>query len=123
MNAKKLPTVLVVDDQSEAHWIVDMALRQFKVNAIHVDSASEAKGALKESIVDIVICDFHMEGETGIEVVRYLQTEGKNIPFIMFTAEQQTNIPHVSYLWFSLVEKSEVRKLQQEVLRYLASIH
>jgi two-component system chemotaxis response regulator CheY len=83
---------LIVDDSSVMRKIVERSLRQAGVNLSEVREAgngAEALGALKESGVDLILCDINMPVMDGIEFLRQLQGQehANGVPVVMITTE------------------------------------
>lgn len=84
--------VLIVDDSSVMRKIVERSLRQAGLDLSEVREASngaEALAALKDSGVDLILCDINMPVMDGIEFLRQLQTQehAKDVPVVMITTE------------------------------------
>ena len=121
MSANPLPTILIIEDDEPTQWLIERHLQCLPVQTISASSASEGKRSLMQNKVDIVICDYHMGDATGLEILKYLKAEKKELPFVLFTAELQSKIPRISYKQFTYVQKPEVDKLLQAVGEYLRS--
>jgi two-component system chemotaxis response regulator CheY len=83
---------LIVDDSSVMRKIVERSLRQAGIDLVEVREASngaEALGALKDSPVDLILCDINMPVMDGLEFVRQLQgvENAKGVPVVMITTE------------------------------------
>jgi two-component system chemotaxis response regulator CheY len=83
---------LIVDDSSVMRKIVERSLRQAGLNLSEVREASngaEGLGALKDSGVDLILCDINMPVMDGLEFLRQLQTQehAKGVPVVMITTE------------------------------------
>jgi two-component system, chemotaxis family, chemotaxis protein CheY len=83
---------LIVDDSSVMRKIVERSLRQAGLDLSEVREASngaEALGALKDSGVDLILCDINMPVMDGIEFLRQLQTQqhAQGVPVVMITTE------------------------------------
>jgi len=83
---------LIVDDSSVMRKIVERSLRQAGIDLAEVREAgngAEALGVLKESTVDLILCDINMPVMDGLEFVKQLQTadNGKGVPVVMITTE------------------------------------
>lgn len=122
MSATKLPVVLSVDDEESTRWLIKHCISELQIEILFATSVSEGKENISQHKIDIVICDYHLKDGTGLEVLRHLKDEGKSIPFLLFTGEDFSNIPHISYLNFSFVGKTEPKKLKAEVVRQLEQI-
>ena len=88
----KKVTALIVDDSSVMRKIVERSLRQAGIDLTEVREASngaEGLTALKDSVVDLILCDINMPVMDGIEFLRQLQgmPNAKNIPVVMITTE------------------------------------
>jgi len=85
-------TALIVDDSAVMRKIVERSLRQAGVDLMQVLEAgngAEALAILKESAVDLVLCDINMPVMNGLEFVRQLATmhRAKDVPVVMITTE------------------------------------
>jgi two-component system, chemotaxis family, chemotaxis protein CheY len=83
---------LIVDDSSVMRKIVERSLRQAGIDLAEVREAgngAEALGALKDSSVDLILCDINMPVMDGIEFLRQLQgvQNAKGVPVVMITTE------------------------------------
>ncbi len=83
---------LIVDDSSVMRKIVERSLRQAGIELVEVREAgngAEALTTLKDSGVDLILCDINMPVMDGIEFLRQLQSlpNAKNTPVVMITTE------------------------------------
>jgi len=83
---------LIVDDSSVMRKIVERSLRQAGIDLVQVLEAgngAEALGLLKDSPVDLILCDINMPVMDGLEFVRQLRSveNAKGIPIVMITTE------------------------------------
>jgi two-component system chemotaxis response regulator CheY len=83
---------LIVDDSSVMRKIVERSLRQAGIELAQVLEAAngaEALGVLRESSVDLILCDINMPVMDGLEFVQRLRSvEGaKLVPVVMITTE------------------------------------
>ena len=83
---------LIVDDSSVMRKIVERSLRQAGVQLEQVLEASngaEALTAIRESHVDLILCDINMPVMDGLEFVRNLGTveNATGVPVVMITTE------------------------------------
>src|SRR5689334_9033577 len=83
---------LIVDDSSVMRKIVERSLRQAGLNLTQVLEAgngAEALGVLRDSSVDLILCDINMPVMDGPEFVRQLQAveAAKGVPVVMITTE------------------------------------
>jgi two-component system chemotaxis response regulator CheY len=83
---------LIVDDSSVMRKIVERSLRQAGLDLSEVREAGngvEGLGALKDSGVDLILCDINMPVMDGVEFLRQLQGQehAKGVPVVMITTE------------------------------------
>jgi two-component system chemotaxis response regulator CheY len=83
---------LIVDDSSVMRKIVERVLRQAGVDLKQVYEAGngvEALDVLKDSRVDLIMCDINMPVMNGLEFIKQLQSveSCKGVPVVMITTE------------------------------------
>jgi two-component system, chemotaxis family, chemotaxis protein CheY len=84
--------VLIVDDSSVMRKIIERMLRQAGIDVKQVFEAgngAEALGVLKDSSVDLILCDINMPVMDGLEFVKQLPgvENAKGVPVVMITTE------------------------------------
>jgi len=85
--------VLQVDDDAEFLAVAKQCLEeqgQFQVDTAL--SAEEAIEKLRDSKYDVVVADYQMPGKNGLELLKELRQEGRDIPFILFTCKGKEEI-------------------------------
>lgn len=86
--------VLVVDDFATMRFIIRWALKHLGfTNIIEADDGSAALRELKREKVGLILSDWKMPRMTGLDLLRAVRSDEslKDIPFIMVTAEGQTD--------------------------------
>ena len=86
--------VLVVDDFATMRFIIRWALKHLGfTNIIEADDGSAALRELKREKVGLILSDWKMPTMTGLDLLRAVRSDEslKDIPFIMVTAEGQTD--------------------------------
>jgi DNA-binding response OmpR family regulator len=79
--------VLIVDDEESFRMSLEMALNMTKEFGVQsCDSAEAARALLKSSSFDAVILDYSMPDENGIDLLKWKQKVGNDVPVIMVTA-------------------------------------
>lgn len=88
-NRKK---VLVVDDVAISLSVTEQALRDY-YEVVTVNSGDRALRYLKKDRPDLILLDVRMDRMDGIETLREIRKleNGKNIPVIMLTAQNDRN--------------------------------
>ena len=88
MAIDKSMNILIVDDFQTMIRIIQGMLQRLEFN--NVDTAISAKEALEQiekKTYGLIISDLHMEGMTGIDLLKEVRSKGNEVPFIMVTAE------------------------------------
>ena len=79
--------VLIVDDEESFRMSLEMALNMTKEFGVRsCGSAAEAREVLKESGFNVIILDYSMPEETGLDLLRWMHNNGNATPVIMVTA-------------------------------------
>ena len=81
-----MPRVLVVDDDAAIREMVAMALEKSGFDVVRAGSSGEARRALQERPVDLVICDIYMPGGDGLSVLAGVRETADPPPVILMTA-------------------------------------
>lgn len=86
-------SILIVDDATTFRKLLIMALQGMGLNEItEAPSVAEAKLQLQEGHgFKLVICDWHMPAETGLDLLRWIRSQPhlEGLPFLMLTTEQE----------------------------------
>jgi len=79
--------VLIVDDEESFRMSLEVALNMTKEFGVQTcGSVAEARGVLKDHSFDVMILDYSMPEENGLEFLRWLHNNGDTTPVIMVTA-------------------------------------
>ena len=82
-------TFLVIDDFQDSLDFLSELLRFCGASVLTAWSTAHARGHLRISMPRLIVCDFHMPFESGVEFMRWLRTqddERATIPAIAVTA-------------------------------------
>ena len=83
-------SVLVVDDVNVIRIHVKALLRAYGFNTVEVaGSVPEAQRMLESQEYQLVMCDWHMYGPSGLDFLRFVRKHPKfsKLVFVMMTAE------------------------------------
>lgn len=85
------PKVLLVEDEAPIREMMGIALSKAGYIIIEAEDAHAARKRLLEDLPDIMVVDWMMPGESGIEFVKSIKSEKltKQIPVIMVTARAE----------------------------------
>lgn len=76
--------LIVEDDRTYARTTINWLVRN-GLEARYVLSVDAAKTFLSKNEVDMVLSDFRLGEETGVELLEWMKTEGYRIPFFIMT--------------------------------------
>jgi len=82
--------ILIVDDSKVTRMFIANALASSDIT--DVDQAAdgqEAIDAVLESEYDLILMDWNMPNVSGIEAVREIRAQGKTMPIMMVTTENE----------------------------------
>jgi len=87
MNMAK-PHILLIEDEAPIREMLRLALGKFGYSVTEAADAREARTAIQAQLPDLMLVDWMLPGESGVELVRQLKREEltKDIPAIMVTA-------------------------------------
>jgi len=85
------PKILVVEDEAPIRQMIAMALGKAGYAVTEAEDARDARQKFTEDLPDLMVVDWMMPGESGIELVRSIKSEKltKDIPVIMVTARAE----------------------------------
>lgn len=90
-NVPKDINFLVVDDSPSTLKSMQSALLElgFNGNILQAANVKAAKGLLAKNNVNMILCDWNMPGESGLDFLKYIRAEKKfeKLPFVMVTAQ------------------------------------
>jgi two-component system phosphate regulon response regulator PhoB len=80
--------ILVVEDEPAIQELIALNLEQAGQRAVLADSAEQALERIQEELPDLVLLDWMLPGQSGIEFARRLRGDArtKKLPIIMLTA-------------------------------------
>jgi len=81
-------TILVVEDEAAIRDMIAMALERAGYRVRHADSAEDARAAMRLAQPDLILMDWMLPGESGLDLAKQLKndTASQAIPIIMLTA-------------------------------------
>lgn len=82
----KKKKILVVDDEQDVRETLESVLAKLEYEPIVAASGKEALDLMKKNKIDIILSDLYMPEMDGIELLKRVKTENRNIVFLMITA-------------------------------------
>ncbi|WP_126456486.1 phosphate regulon transcriptional regulator PhoB [Sulfuriflexus mobilis] len=82
------PHILLIEDEAPIREMLRLALSKFGYTVSEAADTREARESIKEQLPDLMLVDWMLPGESGVELVRQLKREDltRDIPVIMVTA-------------------------------------
>lgn len=80
-------TILVVDDEPGVRRLCKLILERCGYEVVEADCAEAAKAIWKEQhqSIDMLLTDYNMPGETGVQLCEWLRSENANLPMILMS--------------------------------------
>lgn len=82
----KKKKILVVDDEQDVRETLESVLAKLEYDPIVAASGNEALELMRTNKIDIILSDLYMPEMDGIELLKRVKTENRNIVFLMITA-------------------------------------
>jgi putative two-component system response regulator len=79
--------VLIVDDDASIGRMLGRILKDLQCENSLAQSAEEARLLIKEVGFDLILCDIHMPGESGIDLIKYALSVYPDTAIIMVSGE------------------------------------
>lgn len=83
--ARRRPRVLVVDDEGPIREVLRDYLELLECDAVEAASAAEARALLEASSFDLILTDFAMPGEDGLQVARLARRVRPMVPVVILS--------------------------------------
>ncbi|HVP20614.1 MAG TPA: diguanylate cyclase [Anaerolineaceae bacterium] len=88
MIAKHGWKVLLIDDDEDDSFIIRSALSSIndrEVNLEWIPNSLEAQQALQRQAYDVILVDYHLAGENGLQMIQTSSQSGINVPMILLS--------------------------------------
>ena len=82
----KKKKILVVDDEQDVRETLESVLAKLEYDPMVAPGGKEALEMIKNNKIDVVLSDLYMPEMDGIELLKRVKTENRNIVFLMITA-------------------------------------
>jgi CheY-like chemotaxis protein len=90
MNAT--PRIVLIDDNRA--WLETLAeyLRDKGYAVLTAGDAAQGLHCLAKNKVSLVVCDYHLPGMNGLEFVRYLRKQQKDVAVLMISSDEEPTL-------------------------------
>jgi DNA-binding NtrC family response regulator len=114
----ELKHVLVVENDGHIRDLLTMALREHGYRVSSARDAIAARGVLATSIVDLLLADVVLHGETGLRLAEHAKTLG--IPSLLMSGELKMKEALADHQAF-IGKPFKLRDLTERIMRALAN--
>src|SRR5215472_6524707 len=118
---RKIPTVLIVDDEPHVLEVRRLLLEKSGYGAIVADSGRQALEIFKRTVVDAIILDYMMPVMDGGRTAREIRKLDRAVPIILSTAS--VRVPAAVFQLFTAVvpkgsgPRRLLKTLEKQILR------
>lgn len=84
--------ILIAEDNEISRELMSSILRTQGYNIIPASDGEAAITVTKNHVIDLALVDLNMEPKGGFEFVKYLVTNGINLPVVIITADDSSDI-------------------------------
>jgi len=110
-----METILVVDDDENVRLLLEAELTLEGYEVVLADNGLAALKKIKEETPDLVILDLKMPDINGLEVLRTIRKENKELPIIICTAYEKIKDDYT--IWSGRVAAFLTKPLDLENLK------
>ncbi len=119
-------TILVVDDDQAFLSACSRMLGLWGYGVIQAGRGEEALHVLRERTVHAILCDINLPGMSGVEVLRAVRSQDKDVPFILMTAGPELETARLAVEWGAqsyLIKPLPLPQLKDLLHRAVQSCH
>ncbi|KAB7880543.1 response regulator, partial [Poseidonibacter ostreae] len=89
-NVLKNLNILYIEDEENIRKNISKTLRLLSKEVYDVESIENANKIIKNKRIDIIISDINLGNENGLDFIKKLRVNDKNIPVILLSAYTDT---------------------------------
>ncbi len=86
------PQILLIEDDTDLASIIQDGLEATGYKVTHMKDGAEGFRAASRNSYDVLLTDFQLPGEDGLNIVRKLHEEKPHLPVILMTAHHSTDV-------------------------------
>jgi len=116
-----VPRILVVDDEDDLRLLYTDELEDEGYDVAGAGTVAEARELLAREPFDLVVLDIQMKGESGLDLLKEIARDKKDLPVVLSTAFSIYKDDYSSWLADAYVVKSsDLSELKDQVRTLLA---
>jgi DNA-binding NtrC family response regulator len=85
-------TILLIDDDEDALALMGAYLKMRGISSVTASGALEARKKLRNFIFDLVVSDYNMPGESGLDFYRSISSKYPDMPFLLMSGDADPRI-------------------------------
>jgi two-component system phosphate regulon response regulator OmpR len=85
-------TILLIDDDEDLLALMGTYLKMRGIASVTASSTLEARKKLKDFVFDLVVSDYRMPGESGLDFYRSISARYPDIPFVLMSGDADPRI-------------------------------
>ena len=116
-----MSTILVVDDEANIRKLLEKELGEEGYRVLSAPDGEKAVDLVKGNGIDLVVLDIRMEGQSGIETLRQLILERKDLPVVLHTGYAEYKLDFSTWMACAYVMKSSDLSELKKTIRGLLS--
>ena len=107
MNVKHVARILIVDDEHDSRKNLEAMLCDYFTEVISVDNCASALSELKSKDFDVIVCDYKIDKESGLEIRKWQINNKPGCQFILLTgyASDPGIVHHLETDHFKVLQK------------------
>ncbi len=103
--------ILIVDDDPDSRAMLILLFKNsFQCIVTEAESAKKAAIIIRKKNFHLIITDFHMSNDNGLDLLKFLQQQRATTPLILFTATE-LDISTLDFPFVALIAKPKVKEL------------
>lgn len=84
--------ILIVDDDTELLFLMSEYLNASGFETELASGAAQARVCLARSRFDLIVSDFNMPGESGLDLLAYVSSRYPGLPFVLMTGSGMSRL-------------------------------
>ena len=86
-----MPTCLIIDDVEVTRYSAKVILEELGLDTVEAGDAKSAMAAINNKQVDVVLVDWHLRKESGLNIIKQLREHGNNVPVIVISGVEKAD--------------------------------